>query len=114
MEPETLSPENAVKALAMISAIPVVVLALWSEYFKQDLHELAIKKPQYDRDDELEKIRIAGILGLLLQFTLFLAAGDIRQDSPLMTHLIFLGAIFFQLGIQSNLEKQLRPSEKKQ
>ena len=114
MEPETLSPENAVKALALISAIPVVVLALWAEYFRKDLRELTLKKPDYDREEELEKIRIAGILGLLLQFTLFLAAGDIRKESPLMINLIFLAAIFLQLGIQSKLEKELRPAENKQ
>ena len=108
MEPDVLSPELAVKALAMISAIPVVIHALWADYFGQTSEEV-LKKNREEREPELEKIKIATILALILQFTLFLGSGDIRQVYPVYSNLIFIGSILLHLTIQSQLEKKFVP-----
>lgn len=114
MDPEVLSPENSLKALAIMSAIPVVIFALWADAFAKHLAELAIKKPDYEKESEQEKIRIAGILGLLLQFTLFLSSSELRETFPLPTNLIFVAAIVLHLTIQSRLEKKVQTSTEKE
>ncbi|MBI2712295.1 MAG: hypothetical protein HYX41_05480 [Bdellovibrio sp.] len=109
MDPEVLSPENSLRALAILCAIPVVIFALWADYFGNHLEALEKEKPDYEREVEHEKIRIAGILGLLLQFMLFLSSAELREQFPLLVNLIFILSVVFHLSIQSNLEKKIRP-----
>ena len=45
--------DSAVKGLAILTAIPVVMLAIWADYFSQALAQLAKENPHYDRAAEL-------------------------------------------------------------
>lgn len=113
MEPEAADIESAIMALAAISAIPVVIYALWADYFERHVHQLTIKRPQTDYQGEVETIRITGFLVILFELALFLGSVEVRAVYPLVTLAIFGGASLVQIFLQAGLERKLVPIEKK-
>lgn len=108
MEPEVLDLQNAVKGVAVLAAIPVVLFALWAEYFGRYLEEVTKKNPKYERGPELSKVRMAGLFAVLFQFTLFLGSSEVRAEYPILANFIFAAAILLQGWIQSTAERKVR------
>lgn len=105
--------DSAVKGLAILTAIPVVILAIWADYFGQKLENLAKENPHYDRAAELYKIRLAGICAIFFQFGIFMGTGAVRQEAPIVSNLLFVAGVLLQSVIQSHIEGKLRkPSER--
>jgi len=100
--------DSAVKGLAVLTAIPVVMLAIWADYFGQALAKLAKENAHYDRKTELFKIRLAGLCAIFFQFGIFMGTGPVRRDSPVVANLIFVVGVLLQSVIQSSAEGKLR------
>lgn len=70
--------------LIVSTAIPVVMFAIWKEYFEQDWNHP--ENPEHQEEHALEgaiaRIRLAGLLTTTLQLVIFMATSRIRQEDP--------------------------------
>lgn len=114
MEPENLDLENGLRAFALLSIIPLVAFALWSEYFGRHLDALMIKRPQYEREPELQKVRMTSLCVILFLVALFIGSAEIREAFPLLSQLVFGGSVLIQLGLQTWVERKILPLHKKE
>lgn len=103
-----LDPTQTVKGLAILAAIPLVLFALWSEYFVQYLQNLAKANPKFDRASELYKIRTASLLVAISEATLFLGTSNLQIEKRWLIHLAFVGVILTQAVIQGKTENKIR------
>ena len=71
--------------LIISAAIPVVMFALWKEYFEQDWNDSERAEPEDEQSLEgaIARIRLAGLLTTTLQLVIFMATYRIRQEDPL-------------------------------
>ncbi|MGK5087284.1 M48 family metalloprotease [Bdellovibrionota bacterium FG-2] len=113
MELDALDPQIAMRGVAILTAIPVVLFALWADYFGRYLEQLGREgkgapegEPEYDKDHELQRVRLTGFCVLLFQFVLFLGTGEVRKVFPVSANLLFLAAVLGQGWIQARLEKR--------
>ncbi len=111
MEPEIISIEAAGKALALLTWIPLVLFALWVEYFDKNLNELRIKKSQFDPNIEVEKIYTAGLIVILFQFILFFQASEVRHAYPILCSLNLIMSICIQIFLQSRAKNRVHGTE---
>lgn len=91
---------NALAALAILSAIPVVSLALWADSFGRGIERQSEGTP-----------RLAGVVALIVQFSLFMATTGLRRQAPVAGYACFLVAVFLQIRIQMAAERKLRGAE---
>ena len=98
----------AVKVLAVLSAIPVAIFALWADYFSRALEKIAQENPFYDRATELAKVRVAGVCAIFFQFGIFAGTGPLRNEAPVLANLVFVAGILLVSIIQGSLEHKLR------
>jgi Zn-dependent protease with chaperone function len=108
MDPDVLDTDMAVKGLAVLTAIPIVIFALWAEYTGRHIDRLSAGKGEFDRGVELARIKMAGICALIFQVTLFLGSGEIRETYPLISIFLLVSAIVLQGTVQAALERKLR------
>lgn len=107
MEPDSVNLEQAILGLAIMSAIPVVVLELWIDYFVRRIERPASDDPEAEKALDLEKVKVASLCALISQILLFLGASDLREHYPVLSPLIFVVAVSFQIFIQSRAENML-------
>ncbi|MFN7685063.1 MAG: M48 family metalloprotease [Oligoflexia bacterium] len=100
-------------ALVCASAIPVVMFALWAEYFKEDLNQ-ADPSLSIDREAETEsaiaRLRLAGLLSTTLQLVIFLSTSPIRREVPgaaVAGMWITLAALVAQRLQQASIENEI-------
>lgn len=98
-------------ALSVLSIIPVIIFALWLEYFEKELQELIIKTPDFEREPEFEKVRFFSLIVLLFQFTLFLGSDEIRQAFPLICDTTLGLCVCAQIALQLRAEKQIQATQ---
>lgn len=108
MENDTINPVVILKGLALLTAIPVVAMALWGEYFWRYIEEIKEEPSEIEPQDEIQKIRLATLVALMLQMFLFLAATEIRKIYPLITTGLFTTVTFIHLWQQSSMEQRLK------
>ncbi len=113
MEPESLPIENAFIGLIVLAVIPVVIFALWSDYFGRYIDQTSSQNPQFDRQPEVEKIRIGSFFVILFQCTLFLGSSDIQNAFPFLTQLTFIFAVSLQIFLQYRTEKKVVVDQEK-
>lgn len=108
--PEALeAAQQAVMGLAVLAAIPVVLFALWAEYFGQYIDNLEKHDPKYDRKLELDRAKMASTCVLLFEVVLFVGSMDVLKIYPKLCSATLIAAIVF-LGItQAGIERRLRP-----
>ncbi len=105
---------KTILGLAVAAAIPVVMLAIWCEYFRSDVSkEDAEENPDEPviRDREL-RIRLAGLMATALQLIIFLATSQIREEGGILAvaSVVFtLGALLTQRLLQGRLEREISP-----
>jgi len=114
MEPDAIDLEAGAKALTVLSFIPVIVFALWAQYFESYLNQLMIKRPQFERAPEIEKVRLASLCVLLFQLSLFLGSTEFRHAYPVIIETSFTVSMLLQLWLQSRTEKKIPPTLQKQ
>ncbi|MBU6375742.1 MAG: M48 family metalloprotease [Bdellovibrionales bacterium] len=101
--------------LLIASAIPVVMFALWSEYFRGGLDTKGSEESESTEEtiaDHTLRIRIAGLLSTLLQLFVFLVTTPVRQESSSASVaglFIVLFALIFQRSLQYRLEREILP-----
>jgi Zn-dependent protease with chaperone function len=96
----------AVKGLAVFTAIPVVALAIWADWFGRALDAQATEDPLYEREPEVAKVRMAGVCALIAQFMVFGAVTELRAEAPVIGWIAVFGAVFWQGRILAKLEKR--------
>src|SRR4051812_4746232 len=101
----------AVKGLAVLTAIPVVILALWADYFGRGIEKLAKEDPLFERAAEMSKARLAGLCATFFQLGIFMGTGAVRNQAPLAAYSMFFLAILAQSFIQASIERKLRKPE---
>jgi len=108
METDTINPVVILKGLALLTAIPIVAMALWGEYFSRYIEEINEDPSEIEPQDEIQKIRLATLVALMLQMFLFLAATEIRKTYPLITTGLFTTVTLIHLWQQSSMEQRLK------
>jgi Zn-dependent protease with chaperone function len=115
MEPKSLL------GLLIAAAIPVVMFALWAEYFKEETATERDESPGQQADEELvmerlTRIRLAGLIATCLQLVIFLATSPVREEGPVQSIvglLVTLAALVTQRAIQLRLERDNLPAMEK-
>jgi Zn-dependent protease with chaperone function len=107
MEPDTQSLEQAIYGLAILSAIPVVLLALWGDYFERRVAQMIVEEPEFDQVSSLDDVKMACLCALISQILLFLGSSDIREAFPIISPLIFVVAVSSQILIQARAEGKI-------
>ncbi|MEK6704581.1 MAG: M48 family metalloprotease, partial [Bdellovibrionota bacterium] len=100
---------ESLKTVAILSAIPLVMFAIWADYTGKKL------KP--DNIIDLHKIRITGFLAVMAQVIVFLATTALRSKNPIASTLVFLTSLVAQSILQIRLELKVRnpsPGEAKE
>lgn len=113
MESDLIDPLTLLKGLAILTAIPVVGMALWLEYFWGYIEEVKKEDPsEHDPADEAQKLRFASLTALILQLLLFLGSGETRKIYPMTATALFAVASFLHIWMQSKAERRLLPEKK--
>lgn len=94
--------------LFVLSAIPVVLFALFCSYQEQDLLKIKESGQRVNRVEELGRARGAGLLIIFFQFLIFFGTSAVRKAHPLPAYLAFGGAILAHLWIQNSVERKIR------
>lgn len=114
MEPDSLNIESVTLGFATLLLIPTIIFALLAEYLTQSFQQELLENPELDREPELNKIRVGGIIVLLFQLTLFLSISEVRLAYPFLSQLYFMGVVLLQMRFQSDAERKIKPvTEKK-
>ncbi len=100
--------QRAAAALILLSAIPVVTLALWSEYYLADFERRRREDTEFDPAAELSKVRTVGTCAMFFQFALYLGASEVRAAYPWLTPLGCAMALLLQVWIQARIERVVR------
>jgi Zn-dependent protease with chaperone function len=93
--------------VAILTTIPVIIWALWCDYFERYLDVLKEHDPQFDRAEELSTVRFAGFFVFSAQLVLYLACIQLRQNHYWTSLAMFLAAVTTVHVFQSKLEKKL-------
>jgi len=109
---------KSVLGLLIAAAIPVVMFALWAEYFKNEIEaEKQESRQQQDEEElateRLTRIRLAGLMDTCLQLVIFLSTGPVREESPMNSIvglLVTLSALVAQRATQLRLERENLPA----
>jgi len=113
MEPESIDVVTSAQGLAILSAILVVIYALWAEYFGQYIRQLDKEESKVNREAESEKARLAVVLVAFFEFAIYLGSPDVRQAFPVFAQLVFIISIILLIFIQSGIEKKIRLNQRK-
>ncbi|MCM2276847.1 MAG: M48 family metalloprotease [Oligoflexia bacterium] len=100
---------DGVKGLAALTAIPVVAIALWNDYFARNLAELRKETPDFDKNTEALKVKLVSLFGLFFQLVIYLSAEEARAGYPLASNLLFFTAILAQWRLQLSAEAKISP-----
>lgn len=111
MEPEVIDFERAALAWAILTVIPVVIFAIWADGFGRYIKDQFIKRPQFDKEIEIEKVRTASLFVILFQFTLFLGSSEVRHAFPMFSQITFFLGVSSQLILQYLTERKIRPAD---
>lgn len=113
MEPEAIQPDRLMLGVFVLTAIPIVLFAIWSQYFQGYLEEQAANEPDFEKANETFRVRFASLFALIAQFMIFLGSTPVRRSYPVAGNLIFVGALLLQMWMQSSLERKLSPTAAK-
>ena len=106
---QELDPQKALAGLAVLTAIPIVLFALWGDYFGRYLLARSKEEKDFEPATEIYRVRLTGLFALLAQMMLFFGSADIRKIYPYKTNLLFLGALVIQMIMQTWTERRLAP-----
>ncbi|MCM2324423.1 MAG: M48 family metalloprotease [Oligoflexia bacterium] len=102
--------DHAIKGLAVLTAIPVVVFALWADYFGRRVARLRAEDPDFDVATELVKVKIVSLFALFFLLVIYLASNEARQDYPVLSNSLFFLAILLQWRLQASAEAKALPA----
>jgi Zn-dependent protease with chaperone function len=102
----------SVKALAILSAIPVASYAVWADYFTRGLAERERIKDPIDAPTEQLKARLAALCALFFQFGVYVGTQELRADAPFMAQVLFAAAILAQVALQGRVALAAEPKPK--
>lgn len=103
------SSEKALFGLAVLAAIPVVLFALWADYYARYLVIARKQMPGFDPKTERDRIRVAQFCVGLFETVLFLGSMELAQQYPKTCTAIFFGALLSLGLIRIALERPLDP-----
>ena len=112
MAPEGIEIHDLLKAFIILNIIPIILFALGASYLEQSLAEMIQNDLEIDRSSEIERIRFLSLIVVLVQFSIFLGAGEVREAFPIQSQLIFILSSLAQFLLQTATEKKLLPPAK--
>lgn len=92
----------------MMSAVPVVIFAIWADLFERLIAAMKAEKETIDVPSELRRVRWASIVAFLGEGAVYLLATPLREKHYLPSLAIFCTALMIQSWIQSGVESKLR------
>lgn len=111
---------KSILGLLIAAAIPVVMFALWAEYFRNEASEendtTGGRDPDEVTAEHLTRIRLAGLISTSLQLVIFLSTGSIREVSPahsIAGLVVTLAALVAQRVLQIQLEREYYPKDER-
>ncbi len=104
---------DAIQILVALSALPVVVFALWNDYYARHLDELKQSRETEGAAMEIQRVRSAGLFAMMLQALFFLSTTELRQELPLYLQFFPIIGISIQTWLQAGTEKKVREIFKK-
>ena len=107
-------PENtdqALLGLAVLATIPVVLFALWADYYGRYVQAARKNIPGFDPKIERERIRIAGGCVLIFELVLFVGSFDLVEAYPKACGLAIVGCLLAVGFIQAGVENELVPRQ---
>jgi Zn-dependent protease with chaperone function len=99
---------QAFQGFMVLAAIPVVLLALWAEYFGAYIEELKKTNPDFDRKIESDKVRMASTCVLLFEIVLFIGSIEVLKIYPKECVGVLVAAVFGLGFAQAGLESKLQ------
>lgn len=110
MQADVLDLHTALKGLILLSAIPIVLFALWSDYFMRGVEIARRDNPDFNASEESLKVRLAGALTLLMEAVVFLGTAELRDTFPILTYSFFIGSVAVIVMLQQSYENTIQPS----
>jgi Zn-dependent protease with chaperone function len=101
--------QKALCGLTVLAAIPVVLFAIWADYYAQYMAKARKNSPNFDPKVERERIRIAQFCVGLFETLLFLGSMELAQEHPRTCTAIFFIALLSIGIIRIALERPLDP-----
>ncbi len=102
---------SLVREMATLAAIPIILLALWADREGNRIAERlkAAGKPgeEFNLEETQAGIHIAGLIAFITQIVLFLINPEAREEYPLLSVAILVGAISIQNTVMNRLEGKL-------
>ncbi len=95
-------------ALFVMTAIPVVLFALFCDSVENDARQIREAGERLDRAGELARIRGINLVIILFQFMVFFMTTPVRREHPLVAYPLFATAMFPHLWTQNSLERKIR------
>lgn len=99
---------DSIKGLTILSAIPVVLIALWADYFERYLSALTPEQMAEEREDNQNQNRLVLFCGLVAQASAALIGYSYWKLPGWVSYLAFLGAAAIQASAHLNLDRKLK------
>ncbi|OFZ42159.1 MAG: hypothetical protein A2070_07510 [Bdellovibrionales bacterium GWC1_52_8] len=96
-----------IQGLAVLSAIPLVGFALWSDYYGRRLEKLKTEKEGFDKELESARIRLASVSVIIFQLILLFGSVELRRSHALAVNGILVSAVLIQGWMQALAERKL-------
>ena len=103
--------------LAVLAAIPLVMFALWADYFGRRLEQRR-QESDSTNDEEIDlglesfRIRVSGFTVMVFELMLFLGASELRKSHSVPVDLMFVAVLLIQSWMQAGLDKKAREPRK--
>lgn len=110
MDSHGFAPDKMAKGLGILMTIPLVLFALWGEYFLRGIHTAIEEKEKILRVQEIDKVRIIAFCILIFQFSLYLGSHSVRKTNPYLWSCLFGVAFLIQGLIQVDIERKIAKS----
>ena len=114
MDSEIENLEATAQAIGIISFIPVILYALWADAIERSLLEHPQEFSPEDLENESNKLKMAHLIILIFQFSLYLESPIIRQAYPLATHLTLITVLSIQIMLHLYTDRKLFPQHQRE
>lgn len=114
MDSEIENLEASAKAIAIISIIPIILYALWADALERSLFEHPQEFDSADRENESNKLKMAHLIIIIFQFSLYLESPLLRQAYPFASQIMLITALSIQWVLHSSTERKLFPKHEHQ
>lgn len=111
MDDLTLTPQKAMIGLTLLSAIPIVIFALWVDYIERTISLMKDEKQEIHLEDEIRNVRFSSLWILCIESVFFFASPVAKQHYPGLSLLVFFTALMALNQTLAAFEEKIRPKK---